>query len=139
MRFAALVLFAVPVILGACKNTVVEPATSATKLAFTTQPVNGNTGVALPSVVVVAQDASGNTVTGYASPIIVSLGSNPTGDTLLGTLTRTAVSGVAVFNDGHSEARKDRDINPQKDPYLGGPESLINSRHWDPLQRAGGR
>src|SRR5437763_1262196 len=48
-------------------------------------------------------------------------------------------TGVVVFNDGHSEARKDRDINPQKDPYLGGLESLINSRYWDPLQRAGRR
>jgi prepilin-type N-terminal cleavage/methylation domain-containing protein len=48
-------------------------------------------------------------------------------------------SGVGVFNDGHSEARKDKDINPQKDPYFGGPESLINPRHWDPLQRAGAR
>lgn len=48
-------------------------------------------------------------------------------------------NGVVVFNDGHSEARKDRDINPQKDPYLGGPESLINSRYWDPRQRAGNR
>jgi prepilin-type N-terminal cleavage/methylation domain-containing protein len=46
-------------------------------------------------------------------------------------------NGVVVFNDGHSEARKDRDINPQKDPYLGGPESLVNSRYWDPRQRAG--
>jgi prepilin-type N-terminal cleavage/methylation domain-containing protein len=48
-------------------------------------------------------------------------------------------NGVVVFNDGHSEARKDRDINPQKDPYLGGPESLVNSRYWDPRQRAGSR
>jgi prepilin-type N-terminal cleavage/methylation domain-containing protein len=45
-------------------------------------------------------------------------------------------NGVAVFNDGHSEARKDQNINPPKDPYLGGPESLINSEFWDPLQRA---
>ena len=48
-------------------------------------------------------------------------------------------TGVAVFNDGHSEARKDKFINPQKDPYLGGRESLINSDFWDPLQRARGK
>jgi prepilin-type N-terminal cleavage/methylation domain-containing protein len=48
-------------------------------------------------------------------------------------------TGIAVFNDGHSEARKDKNINPPKDPYLGGPESLINSQFWDPLQRAGKR
>jgi prepilin-type N-terminal cleavage/methylation domain-containing protein len=52
-------------------------------------------------------------------------------------------SGVCVFTDGHSEARKDSQINPPEDP-LGGnglpttPE-LINSRYWDPLQRAGSK
>jgi len=39
--------------------------------------------------------------------------------------------GVVVFSDGHSETRKDVDINPQS----GNP--LKNSRYWDPLQRAG--
>ena len=34
--------------------------------------------------------------------------------------------GVVVFVDGHSEARKDRDINP---PSNG---SLINVKYWDP-------
>ena len=47
--------------------------------------------------------------------------------------------GVAVFNDGHSEARKDEKINPPADPYGGTPRSLINSQYWDPLQRAGYR
>jgi hypothetical protein len=44
-------------------------------------------------------------------------------------------SGVAVFNDGHSEPRKNLKINPHKDPYLGGNEALINAEFWDPLQR----
>ncbi|PYM09952.1 MAG: hypothetical protein DME18_17175 [Verrucomicrobia bacterium] len=48
-------------------------------------------------------------------------------------------NGVAVFNDGHSEARKDSQINPPMDPYTLSAKSLINSRFWDPLQRAGGR
>ena len=48
-------------------------------------------------------------------------------------------TGVIVLNDGHSEARKDRDINPPMDPYSGNAKSLINSRYWDPLQRAGSR
>jgi prepilin-type N-terminal cleavage/methylation domain-containing protein len=46
-------------------------------------------------------------------------------------------TGVVVFNDGHSEARKDAQINPPYDPYSNNPKSLINSHHWDPLQRAG--
>jgi len=46
-------------------------------------------------------------------------------------------TGVVVFNDGHSEARKDQDINPPVDPGAGNPRGLINSMHWDPLQRGG--
>lgn len=34
--------------------------------------------------------------------------------------------GVVVFVDGHSEARKDKDINPPAN------DSLINVRYWDP-------
>jgi prepilin-type N-terminal cleavage/methylation domain-containing protein len=37
--------------------------------------------------------------------------------------------GVVVFTDGHSEARKDQNVNP---PYSG---SLVNGRFWDPLGR----
>lgn len=44
---------------------------------------------------------------------------------------------AVVFNDGHTEMRKDRQINPPMDPYSGNAKSLINSHHWDPLQRAG--
>jgi hypothetical protein len=44
-------------------------------------------------------------------------------------------TGVVVFNDGHSEARKDRQINPPVDPGSGGARGLINSEFWDPLQR----
>jgi prepilin-type N-terminal cleavage/methylation domain-containing protein len=46
-------------------------------------------------------------------------------------------SGVVVFNDGHSEARKDANINPPVDPYGLSGKALINSRYWDPLQRGG--
>ncbi len=44
---------------------------------------------------------------------------------------------VAVFNDGHSEARKDEKINPPVDPGSGQAKGLINSKCWDPLQRGG--
>jgi prepilin-type N-terminal cleavage/methylation domain-containing protein len=45
-------------------------------------------------------------------------------------------TGIAVFNDGHSEARKSAAINPPVDPISGGQRGLINSRFWDPLQRS---
>jgi prepilin-type N-terminal cleavage/methylation domain-containing protein len=41
-----------------------------------------------------------------------------------------------VFNDGHSEIRKDSQINPPFNPASGNPQSLKNSRYWDPLQRS---
>ena len=46
--------------------------------------------------------------------------------------------GVVVFTDSHSEVRKDSQINPPVNPLgAGNAEALINSRFWDPLQRAG--
>ena len=45
--------------------------------------------------------------------------------------------GNVVFTDGHSEARKDAQINPPVDPESGNAKGLINSRFWDPLQRGG--
>jgi prepilin-type N-terminal cleavage/methylation domain-containing protein/prepilin-type processing-associated H-X9-DG protein len=45
-------------------------------------------------------------------------------------------TGVVVFVDGHSEARKDARMNPPVDPNSGDPRGLINSRFWDPQQRS---
>jgi prepilin-type N-terminal cleavage/methylation domain-containing protein len=53
--------------------------------------------------------------------------------------SRHGGNGVVVFNDGHSEARKDAQINPPVDPYSGQAKALKNSMYWDPLQRAGGQ
>jgi prepilin-type N-terminal cleavage/methylation domain-containing protein/prepilin-type processing-associated H-X9-DG protein len=43
--------------------------------------------------------------------------------------------GIVVFNDGHSEARKDANINPPSDPSSGRANAIINVKYWDPLQR----
>ena len=48
-------------------------------------------------------------------------------------------TGVVSFSDGHSEARKDQQINPPRDPYSGSTLALVNSRYWDPLKSAGER
>jgi prepilin-type processing-associated H-X9-DG protein len=50
---------------------------------------------------------------------------------------RHAGRGIAAFNDGHAEARKSSAINPPDDPESGKAQALVNSRFWDPLQRAG--
>ncbi|HWQ90238.1 MAG TPA: prepilin-type N-terminal cleavage/methylation domain-containing protein [Clostridia bacterium] len=45
-------------------------------------------------------------------------------------------TGVIVFTDGHSEARKNARINPPYDPISQDPRALKNSKFWDPLQRS---
>jgi prepilin-type processing-associated H-X9-DG protein len=45
--------------------------------------------------------------------------------------------GNVGFADGHSESRKDEQINPPVNPASGSAQGLINSRYWDPLQAAG--
>ena len=51
-------------------------------------------------------------------------------------VSRHKGSGIAVFNDGHAEARKDIQINPPQDPVSGSARSLNNAEFWDPLQRS---
>ncbi|HSU54399.1 MAG TPA: prepilin-type N-terminal cleavage/methylation domain-containing protein [Candidatus Dormibacteraeota bacterium] len=46
-------------------------------------------------------------------------------------MTRHGSAGNVNFADGHSESKKDKNINPPYDL------SLINSRYWDPAQQAG--
>ncbi|HWF20254.1 MAG TPA: type II secretion system protein [Verrucomicrobiae bacterium] len=44
--------------------------------------------------------------------------------------------GNMMFNDGHAETRKSQDINPPRDPGENTPNSIVNCRYWDPLQRS---
>jgi len=69
------------------------------QLAFITQPQDTVTGRSIsPPVQVAIQDAAGNTVPDAAYPVNLAIGNNPTGvGNLYGTLTRTAVNGVATF------------------------------------------
>jgi len=53
-------------------------------------------------------------------------------------MLRHNLRGNIVFVDGHAEPRKDSQINPPYDPeYTPTEKSLVNSRYWDPLKRAG--
>lgn len=49
------------------------------------------------SIAVAIQDASGNPVSGASAPVTLSLGANPGSGTLAGTVTLSAVNGVATF------------------------------------------
>ncbi len=73
---------------------------AAAKLAFTVQPVSTTAGTTMtPAIQVTVQDASGNTVTSATIQVTVAIGTNPPGGTLTGTLTQSAVNGVATFSD----------------------------------------
>jgi hypothetical protein len=68
----------------------------AVQLAFTTQPpATGIVGTPLPPVVVQVEDVNGNLVTG--STALVTISSTPSG--VGGTLTGTAVNGIAAFSN----------------------------------------
>src|SRR5262249_12002787 len=70
------------------------------KLDFITQPLFGSPGgVITPAIQVAIRDAYGATITNASVPVTISLATNPTAATLSGTLTRTAVNGIATFND----------------------------------------
>ncbi|MBA3495820.1 MAG: Ig-like domain repeat protein, partial [Gemmatimonadales bacterium] len=70
----------------------------ATKLAFIQPPLTTSAGATItPAVRVAIQDAAGNTVTAASNTVTVALGDNPGGAVLSGTLTVSAVNGVASF------------------------------------------
>lgn len=71
-------------------------ASAAARLAFSMSPATVHAGE-LFSVTVELRDAAGNLVSG-AAPISLSLGANPSSASLTGTLTETAVAGVATFS-----------------------------------------
>jgi hypothetical protein len=67
-------------------------------LVFTQQPSNTQAGVAInPAVVVQIQDQNNVVMTSRTDEISISLQSNPGGGSLSGTVTATAVAGVATF------------------------------------------
>ena len=75
-------------------------AGDANALTFGPMPSTVDPGLAIaPPITVTAQDAAGNAVTSFTGAVTVAFGANPGGGSLGGTLTRTAVAGVATFND----------------------------------------
>jgi len=46
--------------------------------------------------------------------------------------SRHAGRGIVLFNDGHTEARKDDEINPPMNPGSGNALAIKNARYWDP-------
>jgi len=76
------------------------PGSTATRLVFAVQPSTVEAGkVIAPAVRVTAQDDHGNTVASSTAQVTLAIGSGSAGAVLGGTLTRTAVAGVASFDD----------------------------------------
>jgi hypothetical protein len=79
---------------------VTVTAAAPAALTFFVQPSIVTAGAALtPAVVVDVRDAFGNIATGATNSVTIAIGANPGGATLGGTLTRSAVAGVAAFAD----------------------------------------
>ena len=84
---------------GATSTTFNITAGVAAKLAFNQQPSNSASLASItPAVTVTVQDAGGNTVTTSTASITIAIGTNPGSGTLSGTLTRSAVNGLATFS-----------------------------------------
>src|SRR5262245_47666211 len=93
--FALITLSALPAVLTGCNCG----AGSATRLVFTAPPQGGPAGPFSRAVKVAVTDDGGKLVTGATAQVTLALNDNPGGDTLGGTLTQTAVEGVATFSD----------------------------------------
>jgi hypothetical protein len=71
-----------------------------TKLAFTVQPVDTASNIAItPALQVAVQDANGNTVNTSSAPVTLSIGTNPGDTSLQGSVTVSAVNGFATFSN----------------------------------------
>ncbi len=79
-------------------NITSQPAT---QLTFGVQPSDAAAGASItPSITVEVRDASNAIVTGdNSTQVTLTINNNPSGGTLGGTVTQTAVNGVATFNN----------------------------------------
>ncbi len=94
-------------------------AAAPAKLAFTVQPRRTAVGAVMsPAVRVTILDAFGNTCSRATNTITLSLQAGPAGGHLLGTLTRAATAGSALFNDLRVDTRGDGYVLKASSPGL---------------------
>ena len=93
------------VVAAACDDGTGRVATSplssaASKLAFVVQPSTATAATTItPAIQVAIQNAAGVTNGSATGSITLSIATGPSGAIISGTLTRTAVNGIATFND----------------------------------------
>jgi Tol biopolymer transport system component len=70
------------------------------RLGFARQPADTSPGkIISPPVTVEIRDAGGNLIPTATNPVTISIQTNPGGGVLSGTLTKSAVDGLAAFDD----------------------------------------
>jgi Chitobiase/beta-hexosaminidase C-terminal domain len=80
--------------------SVVTPTQTSPHLAFVTQPSDTTVGFSIaPSIIVIAEDTSGNPTTTSSVPVTLTLSSNPGGGALGGSLTANTGATAAVFSN----------------------------------------
>jgi hypothetical protein len=79
-------------------NSFTVSSAAASKMVFTTQPINGTAGAALSSVVLSIEDQFGNVESGDGSSVSIAA-SGPGALTGTSTTSVTAVKGVATFSN----------------------------------------
>ena len=101
-----MILFvALVVVAAACDDGTGRIASSplsnaASKLAFVVQPSTATAATTItPAIQVAIQNAAGVTNGSAAGSITLSIATGPSGAIISGTLTRSAVNGIATFND----------------------------------------
>jgi hypothetical protein len=100
-----ILVVALVVVAAACDDGTGRLATSplstaASKLAFVVQPSTATAATTItPAIQVAIQNAAGVTNGSATGNITLSIASGPSGAIISGTLTRSAVNGIATFND----------------------------------------
>ncbi len=90
---------AIGIVAAACTDAN-APSSRAVQLAFTMQPSNATAGVAIdPGVTVAIQNESGDLVPDASNVVTVAIETNAGGGTMTGTLSVTAMNGVATFTN----------------------------------------
>ena len=72
-------------------------ASTVSQLVMSVLQSSVTAGATLATIIVSAEDATGNVVSSFASAVQIALGSNPAGTALGGTTTANAVNGIAKF------------------------------------------
>ena len=83
--------------LNTTSNAVTVAPSAATQLSITPLPSSSVAAGTPFSLVITAKDANNNVATGFSGIVVVSLSSNPGGAILGGTLSVSAVGGIATF------------------------------------------